>query len=64
MTRFAFVSACYSEKLGRVFIECGVPIVIAINQEEKVLDAAGGGIAPHTTAKVYSAGVYSGSCAY
>ena len=41
MTRFAFISACFSERLGRVFIECGVPIVIAINKEEKVLDAAG-----------------------
>jgi hypothetical protein len=28
-----FVSACYSEPIGRIFKEAGIPIVIAVNKD-------------------------------
>ena len=39
--KLAFISACHSEKLGEVLNDCGVPVVVAINSSQKVLDKAG-----------------------
>ena len=39
--QLAFIAACHSEKIGQVFLECGVPAVIAINSALKLLDKAG-----------------------
>ena len=36
--QLAFVSACHSEKIGKIFGECGIPIVIYVNQYSKIAD--------------------------
>lgn len=35
-----FISACHSEKIGKVFKKYGAPVVIAINKDSKVKDLA------------------------
>lgn len=36
--KLAFVSACHSEKIGEIFLKAGVPIVIAVNSSQAILD--------------------------
>ena len=36
--KLAFVSACHSEKIGEIFLNAGVPIVIAVNSTQRILD--------------------------
>lgn len=38
--RIVFISACHSEKIGKMFKRYGVPVVIAINKSMEVLDDA------------------------
>ena len=38
--KLAFVSACQSEKIGEIIHEAGVPIVIAVNSTQEILDEA------------------------
>jgi len=38
--KLVFVSACHSELIGQAFVECGVPHVVAIHQEDPILDDA------------------------
>jgi len=33
-----FVSACHSEEIGEIFLKAGVPVVIAVNSEEVIMD--------------------------
>ena len=37
-TQIVFVNACHSEEVGRVFLEAGVPCVIAVQSELKIED--------------------------
>lgn len=34
----AFVSACYSENIGKVLLECNIPYVIAVNSSFQIAD--------------------------
>lgn len=36
--KLAFVSACHSEEIGKIFSECGIPVVIAVNSETAIAD--------------------------
>ena len=36
--QLAFISACYSEKISDLFLNCGIPVVIGIKQNHQVLD--------------------------
>lgn len=38
--QFVCISACHSEKIGRVFAACGVPHVIAVDWQERISDVA------------------------
>ncbi|MEH2457491.1 SUMF1/EgtB/PvdO family nonheme iron enzyme [Nostoc sp.] len=38
--QLALLNACHSEKLAQAFIKAGVPHVIAVNAEDKILDVA------------------------
>src|SRR5579883_713652 len=38
--QLALLNACYSEKLAQAFVKVGVPHVIAVNAEDKILDVA------------------------
>lgn len=31
--KVAFISACYSEKIGEIFFKSGIPVVIAVNSK-------------------------------
>jgi len=33
-----FVSACYSNQIGKMFSNAGIPVVISVNQNEGILD--------------------------
>jgi len=37
-TKLVFVSACFSEDIGEVFVQAGVPHVVAVRREAKVAD--------------------------
>ena len=34
----AFVSACQSEQIGQIFLDAGIPAVIAVNSETQIMD--------------------------
>lgn len=36
--KLAFVSACQSEEIGKIFLEAGIPIVISVNSEQNIMD--------------------------
>ena len=36
--KLAFVSACYSEEIGEIFFKSGIPIVIAVNSGQEIMD--------------------------
>jgi CHAT domain-containing protein len=36
--KLAFVSACHSEKIGKILFKCKIPIVIAVNSHSTILD--------------------------
>ena len=36
--KLAFVSACHSEEIGKIFIEKGVPAVIVVNSDTTIAD--------------------------
>ncbi len=38
--KFAFVSACYSQRAGQAFADAGVPHVCCVDLEEQLLDSA------------------------
>lgn len=39
-TEAVLVSACHSQSIGEVFLNAGIPIVIAVNSPFKILDEA------------------------
>ena len=36
--KLAFVSACYSEEMGNVLLNCGIPFVVSVNSETPIAD--------------------------
>lgn len=36
--KIAFISSCHSEKVGEIFYQAGIPVVICVNQDTAVLD--------------------------
>lgn len=36
--KVAFISACYSEKIGEIFFKSGIPVVIAVNSKQPIMD--------------------------
>ena len=36
--KIAFISACFSEKIGKIFFDSGVPVVIAVNSKQPIYD--------------------------
>ena len=38
--KLAFVSACQSEEIGNILKEAGVPVVIAVNADQEIMDDA------------------------
>lgn len=38
--KLAFVSACQSEEIGKIFFEAGIPVVIAVNSNQGIMDSA------------------------
>ncbi|OQS00577.1 hypothetical protein THRCLA_05922 [Thraustotheca clavata] len=42
-----FVSSCHSERLANVFVEAGVPHVVAVHSDSRILDSSGNTFAKH-----------------
>ena len=36
--KIAFISACFSEPIGKVFHDAGIPIVICVQADHKISD--------------------------
>ena len=36
--KIAFISACFSEKIGQIFFDSGIPVVIAVNSKQPIMD--------------------------
>lgn len=34
--QIAFISSCYSEKIGEIFYQAGIPVVISVNQDSMI----------------------------
>lgn len=37
-TKLVFINACHSEEIGKIFSEAGIPVVIAVQSNLKILD--------------------------
>ncbi|KAF0701652.1 Aste57867_7923 [Aphanomyces stellatus] len=49
-----FVSSCHSERLARIFVEAGVPHVVAIHSDSRIVDASAVDFAKHFYLSLFS----------
>ncbi|KAF0720776.1 Aste57867_55 [Aphanomyces stellatus] len=49
-----FVSSCHSEKLARVFVDAGVPHVVAVHSDSRIVDASATDFAKHFYLSLFS----------
>lgn len=47
LLQVVFVSSCHSERLANVFVEAGVPHVVAVHSDSRILDSSGNMFAKH-----------------
>lgn len=36
--KIAFISSCFSEQIGEIFYQAGIPVVISVNQDSMILN--------------------------